>query len=135
MIMAYLMYEITESSYGSLINAMKNYEIILLDRYLETIQFMAKNYSVDSRTLSDIINNMPEPDEYIYLKVNPKTAYARITSLRTPGEGEELDEITQAADYYNSNAERLKFKIVDGERSQREVFEECLCIITSALNR
>ncbi len=134
MMVSYLMNEIAEESYPNLMSALKTQDIVIVDRYLETIDFIVENYQVDKRTLAPIIKEMPSPDVYIYLRVSPAAAYARITKVRKPGEGEELHEITAAANYYDLHAARLGLKIVDGEKSQEEVFESCMAIINAALS-
>lgn len=135
LVMAYLMFELEEKSYSNLMKAKQENDIIILDRYLETIDFIALNYKVEQRLLTSVLDKFEKPDLYIYLKVRPQVCYERITTLRTPGDGEELNEIEAAANYYDRNKGKYAFHVMDGEQSIKDLHRSCLAIIKNAYQR
>ncbi|MBY9080759.1 hypothetical protein KIH86_13530 [Paenibacillus sp. HN-1] len=134
LMIAYMMHELSEISYPRLMNARQEADIVIIDRYLETIDFIVDHYGVDPRTLQPVIHNMPKPDVYIYLRVDPAVAYERICMTREPSEGEELQAIIAASGYYDNHAQRLGLTVVNGEASEQDVLETCLQIIESFHN-
>lgn len=135
LVIAYLMYELEEKAFPQINCLIQNNEIVILDRYLETIDFIVENYYVDKRILNAILNKFQKPDIYIYIKASPNVSYKRITALRTPGEGEELHEIVAANNYYDSHIQTYGFIVVDGEQSKEEVLKNCLSIIQTEYHK
>ncbi|URZ18156.1 deoxynucleoside kinase [Clostridium felsineum] len=135
LVIAYLMFELQEKSFPKLTQEIQKNDIVIMDRYIETIDFIVKNYKVDKRILNKIIEKFQKPDIYIYLKVNPNICYKRIISLRKPGDGEELHEIIAAAKYYDNNIKNYNFTVVNGEQTKKDIVINCLNIIQTSKSK
>ncbi|GMQ59564.1 hypothetical protein AN1V17_39610 [Vallitalea sediminicola] len=129
LLIAYLMYELEEKSLPNLLSAVNDNDIVILDRYIETIDFIVNNYDIDKRLINNIMYKFMKPDIYIYLRINPLICYNRIVSLRKPSIGEELNEIKDAANYYDKHIKTYGFTIVNGEDSKEKVLKNSLAVI------
>lgn len=99
---------------------------VISDRYfLSTLAFGAVEIS-DRQWLKDINRNFLLPDITVLLKVRPKVCMERIAEGRHHFELFEREQILQkVSKNYDDFARKFRnIKVIDGERSPAEVFEE-----------
>jgi len=107
------------------------HKIVIVDRYIHSTLAYQTAMGLDKAWVKCLNANVPMPDITIYLDVRPETAIKRINKrAKRTIKYEKLEILKKVRQEYllmKSN----KFKVVNSEKSKKEVHEEIKKIITA----
>lgn len=104
---------------------------VICDRYTHSTLAYQTSMGLDRKWVECLNRNAPEPDMTIYLDVSPETAMQRINNrAKQTVKYEKLEILRKVRNEY-LKMKSNKFKVVNGEKTIQEVYEDVKEIINN----
>lgn len=108
-------------------------KIVICDRYTHSTLAYQTSMGLDKKWIECLNTNAPKPDITIYLDVKPETAIKRINKrAKQTIKYEKLETLKKVRNEYLKMKSNT-FKIINGEKTIKEVHEEIKMIINAVL--
>lgn len=106
---------------------------VICDRYTHSTLAYQTSMGLDRKWVECLNKNAPEPDITIYLDVSPETAMKRINKrAKQTVKYEQLELLRKVRNEY-LRMKSNKFKIINGEKTIQEVYEEVKAVINTII--
>lgn len=110
-----------------------DYDYILFDRYLESLQGQSLECLDGTKIFNIIFENIVLPDKNFFLEISPSLALKRL-KVRDENLDVSMEQLKYRNEFYKNKFNFYKKIVVDASNEQNEVFKEILKIIMEENN-
>lgn len=110
-----------------------DYDYILFDRYLESLQGQSLECLDGARIFNIIFENIVLPDQNFFLEISPSLALKRL-KVRDETLDVSMEQLKYRNEFYKNKFNFYKKNVVDASNDENEVFNEILKIIMEGIN-
>lgn len=130
---SYYTFTFAHRLFTEVIPVMEDYQVIILDRYLESHCVVQKIFGADLSPYAALFSQFPKPNLAFFIDVPTDMAISRIRQRANTEVYENSEFLELCRKEYWESAEENQWIIIDGTKPEKEVLQQVLDYLPSSL--